>query len=436
MYLKTIKILIATVLVTVSFPLSAQKVTFSPYSRYGIGDIYQPVMGHNVAMGGVGIARCTSLYLNSLNPAGNAELPIQRFIFDVGMDTKYTNVSSATASQKNNNTTFKYLTGAFAAKPWWNYTFSMRPYSSVGYSMKDTTILQNQSDGAYYGYFQDYSGSGGLSNMALTTSFTFLKMFSLGVKASYLWGSLDRYNNSRIISSSSYAAESDYTNRYILHGFSYEFGAMVSKSIISSKDSTKTVAKINAGFTYGTDSKINSRNELLFLRKILLNNIQYNDTICNDTLTKGHITIPGKMGVGVSVELYNRFTIAADYTHQDWTSFDIEGENHTTLQESTFLGAGVEFVYDKYSTRFFRTIHYRAGFHTEDTYLQLNGTPIKNQGITFGVGMPLRSSMILNVACDMGYRGTTDNNLYKEKYFLMHFNVTIHDVWFVKRKFQ
>ena len=78
---------------------------------------------------------------------------------------------------------------------------------------------------------------------------------------------------------------------------------------------------------------------------------------------------------------------------------------------------------------------YRFGCHSENTYLELNGQSIKDQGVTFGIGVPIHS-IILNVGCDLGKRGTTNNNLYQEKYFLLHFNVTIHDIWFVKRKFQ
>ena len=435
MYLKTIKILIFTLLASVSLPLSAQKITYSPYSRYGLGDIYAPSLGHNIATGGAGLARSSEMFLNLKNPAGNNDLPMQRFVFDVGMDTKYTSVSSSSATQRNHTTTFKYLAGGFSAKPWWSFVFALRPYSSVGYTMNDTTLLENPSDKLLYGYTQKYEGSGGLSTVSLSTSFKFLNMVSIGATGSYLFGSLDRNNLVSTVAFDNYNTDVTYSNRYFLNGFSYEIGALVSKSIKSSKDTTKNMLRFNVGVTYGSETKLKSRNELLIINNYTIDNASSFDTICNDTLTKGHVIIPQKIGVGVSVEVNDKFTVMADYTLQDWKNFDIEGENNTPLRKSTSLNAGVEYVTDKYSSRFFKTIHYRAGFHTEDTYLELNGTGIKNQGVTFGLGMPLRT-LLLNVSCDMGKRGTTQNNLYEEKYFLLHFNVTIHDVWFVKRKFQ
>ncbi|MBR6179236.1 MAG: hypothetical protein IKQ70_15330 [Bacteroidales bacterium] len=435
MYLKTIKILIVILLASVSLPLSAQKITYSPYSRYGLGEIHAPSLGHNIATGGAGLARSSEIFLNLKNPAGNHDLPMQRFVFDVGMDTKYTTVSSSTTTQRNNNTTFKYLAGGFAGKPWWSLVFALRPYSSVGYTMNDTTLLENPSDKLLYGFTQTYEGSGGLSTVSLSTSFKFLNMISIGATGSYLFGSLDRNNLVSTIVFDNFSTNVSYSNRYFLNGFSYEIGALISKSIKSSKDTTKNMFRFNLGVTYGSETKLKSRNELLIINNYTIDNASTLDTICNDTLTKGHVKIPQKIGVGISVEAYDKFTVMADYTLQDWKNFDIEGENNTPLRKSTSLSAGVEYVTDRYSSRFFKTIHYRAGFHTEDTYLELNGTGIKNQGITFGVGLPLRS-LLLNVSCDMGKRGTTQNNLYEEKYFLLHFNVTIHDVWFVKRKFQ
>ena len=423
-------------LAAVCLPSEAQKITFSPYSRYGVGDISAPVLGHNVATGGSGIGRSSEVYLNLLNPAANNNLPLQRFIFDVGMETKYTTVSSSSASQRNNNTTFKYLAGGFAAKPWWSFVFALRPYSAVGYSMKDTLIMQNGSDQLYYGFTQSVEGSGGLNSVLLSTSFKFFKMLSVGVTGSCLFGSLDRSNVIQVITSDDYYSSTiSYNNRYLMHGFGCDFGAHFQKSFKSPKDSTKTMLRVGLGATLGTDTKLKSRNELQILNHFNFLSTSTIDTICNDTLTKGNVTLPKKIGFGASVELYDRLTVMADYSYQDWTNFDIEGENNTPLRKSSFMSAGVEYVWDRYSSRFFKTIEYRAGIHTEDTYLELNGTTIKNQGFTFGLGLPLRS-ILLNIGCDMGKRGTTNNNLYEEKYFLLHFNVTIHDVWFVKRKFQ
>ncbi|MCQ2973387.1 MAG: hypothetical protein MJ211_01100 [Bacteroidales bacterium] len=431
MYSKKNKFLILLLLLFTTTTLFGQRVTNSPYSRYGIGDIYTLGFGHNIAKGGTSIADCSPMYLNSSNPAGITSLQMQRFIFDVGMDTKYTTLSSNSTSQKNCNTAFKYLAGGFAAKPWWYFMFMLNPYSSVGYSMKDTTLIS--FDNKQYGYYQEIEGEGGLSKISLSTSFKFLDMISVGVTGGFLFGSLDRSQRIDNIQTDNYTTSIKYQNRYFLSGFQYDLGFLFSKSIKSKKDSTKNSFKFNIGAVLGNEAKLNSRNEL-FLAKY--NNLEaISDTICNDTLADGSITIPKKIGIGVSVELFEKLTILADYTQQDWSNFSIEGENNTKLKNSTKMSFGMQYVQDKYSSRFLRQLMYRFGCHSENTYLELNGQSIKDQGVTFGIGVPIHS-IILNVGCDLGKRGTTNNNLYQEKYFLLHFNVTIHDIWFVKRKFQ
>jgi hypothetical protein len=58
-------------------------------------------------------------------------------------------------------------------------------------------------------------------------------------------------------------------------------------------------------------------------------------------------------------------------------------------------------------------------------------------GISFGVGLPLkRSKTSFNLAFEWGQRGTTDDNLVKENYAKVTMNLTLHEFWFLKRKFE
>jgi hypothetical protein len=64
------------------------------------------------------------------------------------------------------------------------------------------------------------------------------------------------------------------------------------------------------------------------------------------------------------------------------------------------------------------------------------GDHLKDFGITFGMGLPLkRSKTSFNLAFEWGQRGTTDNSLIKENYMRLTMNLTLHEYWFMKRKF-
>jgi hypothetical protein len=65
-----------------------------------------------------------------------------------------------------------------------------------------------------------------------------------------------------------------------------------------------------------------------------------------------------------------------------------------------------------------------------------NGQQINDYGITFGVGLPIyRSRSTINVAAELGRKGTTENNLVLENYFRLNLMVNLYDMWFIKRRF-
>jgi hypothetical protein len=141
------------------------------------------------------------------------------------------------------------------------------------------------------------------------------------------------------------------------------------------------------------------------------------------------------MGIGISFGIPNKLTITGDYYKQDWTGAQ-SGENYVTTNSSS-MHFGVEYIPDVEAIRgYHKLMSYRAGGYYSNYYLVVNGQQLEDYGITFGVGLPvktLRSS--INVAFTLGTRGTTEYNLVKENYGIITFNVTLHDLWFRKRRF-
>ena len=56
--------------------------------------------------------------------------------------------------------------------------------------------------------------------------------------------------------------------------------------------------------------------------------------------------------------------------------------------------------------------------------------------MTFGIGIPVGSMFSnLNLAVEIGKRGTTDANLVEEKFANLKMSLSLNDRWFVKRKY-
>ena len=438
--------------------VAAQGITGSPYSRYGIGDISNPGTGHNVAMGGTSVAESTPMYVNTVNPACNTNLPLQRFVFDVGFDVKYNEIKSATESEKTSKATFKYLVGGFAAKPWWYFSFSMKPYSAMGYSVSSidsSHVMQLNGTDYKFGYRNSFDGKGGLNKVSLATAFKFFKVFSIGFTGSVLFGDIERTQKSYIsrsgyvINGTTYPYTSSYymSNKRVIYGMQGDMGLRFEKRFRSHKDTLRDALRISVGAVFSSNAKLNARNEIFVEDYHTYYSYYYNgtnyytakaDTIANDTISKSKVSIPKGFGIGASVEIAEKFTINADYQTQEWGSFQLPDDaSKTKFRNSEYMGFGLQFIEDRYSSKRYRQFIYRVGAYKQKTYLELDGHGIDDKGVTFGIGVPVgRGQLLLNINCQIGTRGTTEHNLYKEKYFLVHFNATLHDAWFIKRKFQ
>jgi hypothetical protein len=114
----------------------------------------------------------------------------------------------------------------------------------------------------------------------------------------------------------------------------------------------------------------------------------------------------------------------------------MSGENYRTTRASS-MHFGAELLPDASAIRgYHKRMTYRVGGYYSNSYLMVNDYQLKDYGMTFGLGFPIRTlKSSINVAFTLGTRGTTEYNLVKENYGILTFNVTLHDLWFRKRRF-
>jgi hypothetical protein len=104
--------------------------------------------------------------------------------------------------------------------------------------------------------------------------------------------------------------------------------------------------------------------------------------------------------------------------------------------------AGLEYIPNIYSlTRYLDRVRYRAGFRYSESYLQLKGSQLTEIGITFGAGFPIldrirrNTQSSFNVIVELGKRGTVKNDLIREAYGTLTLQLSLHDYWFLKPKY-
>jgi hypothetical protein len=80
---------------------------------------------------------------------------------------------------------------------------------------------------------------------------------------------------------------------------------------------------------------------------------------------------------------------------------------------------------------------YRVGAYYEQSYIQLGPDRVNNFGITFGFAIPIyRMNNAINFAVDIGQRGNKQGGLVRERYVQFIINLSLHDIWFVKHRYQ
>ncbi|MBE9466937.1 MAG: hypothetical protein IMY72_01295 [Bacteroidetes bacterium] len=426
--LKTIRILFSTMLLLASLNLLGQNNTSSPYSQFGIGDLANKGFGQNYAMGGTGIGMRSNFNQNNINPASLSSLSIQRFKLQIGVKSQTTKFETSNAKTTRNDINLDYLSMWFRVSKWWYSSFSINPFSNVGYNILDAQNYTNIGNVETY-----FVGSGGINQFNWSNSFQFFKHFSVGINASYLLGSLDQTRTVLFIDDP-LTTNSQFEKNININDFYFNYGMQYYNKL--NEDYSYTL-----GFTFDNKTEIDVKNNILSgsTHGSYTNSIYDNiliDTLENVKDQKDSFTIPTNLGVGFSITKNDKFIFAADYTSQNWSSTKFLGKSDSLVNSNSFK-FGIEYTPQRNSiTHAYKRFHYRFGGHYSNTYLNIYNKQLQDYGISFGLGIPLKkTNTLLNLSFELGQRGTLDNNLIKENYGIIRLNLSLSDIWFIKRKF-
>jgi hypothetical protein len=418
----------------------AQTNTDSPYSRFGLGQINQAGFDKSRGMGGIGIGLRDNRQLNYLNPASFSAIDTLSFLFDFGVQGTNSTIETSSQTSSYFASNFDHVAIGFPLTKWWKASVGVLPYSKVGYS-----IVEESYDPAIG--FIDYShgGNGGINQLYLGTAFEFFNAISFGVNFKYLFGSIGlvRSVDFPVPDPGTNYSTPRITNTTLINDFIIELGLQYHKKIGERFELT-------VGGILDNKTDLSAENRILAQNVFDGNGFVINDsTVFNpsfnfvDTSYFGKINVPARIGAGFSLNYNDRLLLGFDYYVQDWSNALFFGQKEP-LTKSNSLRTGLQLTPNPEALKgYHKLISYRLGAHYTNSYLQLNDKQLKNYGISFGAGLPLRAARSsFNFACELGRRGTElnrnatlDNNLVLENYMFFSFSIILQDVWFFKRKF-
>lgn len=419
-------LLTLTILLTASLALSAQSLsTYSPYSRYGIGEVRNQGYANNKALGGMSQGLRNGTWVNYLNPASYTAQDTMSFIFDFGIEGTGVDYKSGDQSNFNSHGNIQHIALQFPIAKWMGASAGIQPYSNVGYRIRhietNDTLLSAIGPIKY-----NHDGSGGITQAYLGLAVEPIKNLSVGMNMSYFFGSLEHTTDVLFPTETAYN-DIRRVNSVVVRDIALSFGAQYTQYFGEEND-----FKLVLGATLDNETSIGAQS----ISVVSYPHLGASDTISYEENPKSSIDFPKNISAGFSLSYKDRFMGGAEYSTQDWSNAKFLGVSDS-LSKSETVRVGVQYTPNPQDLRsYFKRVSYRLGAYHSNTYLELRNKQIEDYGITFGVGLPFRRSKTsFNLSFELGRKGTLDNNLVQETYGIVNIGFTFYDIWFVKRKF-
>lgn len=471
-----LKFKIFSLLVLIGFinPFFSQNLTFSPYSRFGLGELNSPGFAQLGGLGGsfIGFKPDTTapLFINVANPASVSGIRLTTL--ELGGISQFSEFNNGTSKVKTKTVNFSYGSLGFPIKQRAGAAFGIMPYSNVGYNLKTQT--ENSAIGTIT---NTYKGDGGVNRVFLGFGINpFKKMLtkfynsaykdslvkhhetkkfkqvrfgkqllsdlSVGVRADYLFGNI--LQTSSVI----YPGSINYynTRRYRAVNYADVTGCvgLQTSFLIDSvgKRELKKKVRVGVGYFVSIPNTIDVKNSYLAYNYSLNG---FGDEVPKDTFIyvidqKSTVRLPLEQGIGLSVKKGDMLNFTLDASYTNWQQFRYL-DNVNTLNNSYRVSFGINYVPNKYaagSGAYVRRVQYRIGAFYNTGFLELKNTFINNYAATVGLGLPVgmfRQFSMVNLSAQFGQMGSVNNGLIQEKYVRLIVGFTFNDKWFTKFRY-
>lgn len=406
--------LLALVVFTTSISFSqTNRLTGSPYSLFGLGVETSSNVGKNSALGRGGYALNGPDFINIKNPASFGTESTNSFIFDIGFLGELSTIQNNNTEENRLASNFSSL--AFAANLDDKSTFglSVAPYSDVGYSLLG---IESNVEGSFDQFISNIFGTGALNNFTLNYGRTFLKRLRLGAKISYLFGSVEE---TEVVVAGISGLTVEETSNY--RGVQFGFGLQADVTKFLSYGAT-----VNLPTRLSGEQDRNVRKTLDFVES----------PVESETgIELDRFELPFEINNGLVIKPWQNLRFNLDHSLKLWEVTE-QQDNVGEFVDQNIFSAGAEYLIDDNGLKYFQRVQFRAGFYYDTGYLAVRGEDISSQGVSFGIGFPLgrRSRSMINLSYTNMNRGSTNNILVEENIHSININVSLRDIWFIKRK--
>lgn len=421
---KNNKALLICLLALLATGAAGQKIVNTPFARYGIGNLEQQGAFRTLAMGGISSGIRDNVALNLLTPASYSSIDTTSFLFDFGIDYAVAGLKGGGLSYHSQDMTFSHLMIGFPVMKGWGIATAIMPYANGAYDIG----YSSEGSGVTGSLYEHHNGSGGFQRALLGTGVRPLPFVSVGANIFYMFGEETRVNDFI------FTGDNNYFNTRkqgvsAMRGIGYDASVQFMLNLEGGRF-------INAGLTYTPAFDLKTENEDAIFRYSNTSNSIYSiDTLSLNTLSTTS-RMPQSLRAGFALGKIDKLTAGADIVYTRWTKASLPG-TYGTYTDALSLHAGAEYIPEKYSNySFFDRVEYRIGCRYGESYTLFGGDELKEYGITFGTGIPMkRSRSRISLSVDLSTRGTGSGNIPRETRISVGASLNLYDYWFIKRQY-
>lgn len=404
---------IIALLSVASISAQTNRLTGSPYSLFGLGIETGSNVGKNASLGRAGYALYGQDFINLENPASFGTQSKNRFIFDIGFLGELSSLENANTEENRLASNFSSL--AFLASIDENSSFglSLSPYSDVGYSLVG---IESNVEGSFDQFASNIFGTGALNGLTVSYGRSFWNRIRLGAKVTYLFGSIEETEAVFAgISGLTVVEESSYRGLQLGVGFQADVAPFLSY-----------------GATVNFPTELSGTQDRIVQKTLDL----VQSPVESETgIDLDPFDLPFEINNGLLVKPWSQLALNFDYSLKFWEATDQTDNVGDFINQSVFSG-GAEFMANPEGFKYFQRVQVRAGLFYDTGYLSIRGEDISSTGLSFGIGFPLsrRTGSRINLSYTNISRGSTDGILVEENINSVNLNITLKDIWFLKRK--
>lgn len=406
----------------------------SPYSRYGIGDLNSPYSTDYRGMGGTSVAAAPELSVNDFNPASYSFLNAATLDFAFIASRRSVFLDNQNTSSGTGN--FGYFNLGISAGKHFGFNIGFKPIANMYYNANDTLNLQGLGQTV-----KNFNGAGNLQYAFIGLAGQY-KGLSIGANFGYAFGaynystSLETSGSDSTDSTFHSVRSSQMTQNDVVGGIYWKGGILYHKTI-------KKNQYFNIGLTATLSQQLHLSRQNLTLGYNYLAGDNSGPELIVDTIenkqSRGTLKLPATYSFGVAYGKLAKWEAGADFTYSNWSDFEDMGDRDGVGDNAWRASIGGSYTPNASSAdkKYLSFVTYRVGAYYGKDYLYLFNTDIHYFGGTIGVSLPLQRNYNnfgkINMALDVGQRGTIQNGLAKEVYVNFTFGISLNDTYWLKR---